>query len=52
MRSFSPSYDGFFKVIGDNDTKIISSPLIKNGNNYEVDFEDFEKKKVKKQKSF
>ena len=41
---FTPAYDGFFKVIGDNDRKIISSPLIKNGNNYEVDFEDFEKK--------
>ena len=35
---FTPAYDGFFKVIGDNDRKIISSPLIKNGNNYEVVF--------------
>lgn len=41
---FTPAYDGFFKVIGDNDRKIISSPLIKNGNNYKIDFEDFEKK--------
>lgn len=40
----TPGYDGFFKVIADNDRKIISSPLVKNGNNYEIDFEDFEEK--------
>ena len=40
----TPAYDGFFKVIADNDRKIIASSLVKNGKNYEVDFEDFEEK--------
>ena len=38
----NPAYDGFFKVIADNDRKIISSSLIKKNNNYEIDFKDFE----------
>ena len=41
---FTPAYDGFFKVIADNDRKIITSSLIKNGKNYEVNFNDFEEK--------
>lgn len=40
----TPAYDGFFKVISDNDRKIISSPLIKKEKGYEIDFEDFEEK--------
>lgn len=40
----TPAYDGFFKVISDNDRKIISSSLIKKNNNYEIDFKDFENK--------
>lgn len=40
----NPAYDGFFKVIADNDRKIISSSLIKKNNNYEIDFKDFENK--------
>lgn len=40
----TPAYDGFFKVIGDNERRIISSSLKKSEEGYEIDFEDFEKK--------
>lgn len=47
----TPAYDGFFKVIKDNERNILSSSLIKTENGYEVDFEDFENK-CKKSKVF
>lgn len=40
----TPAYDGFFKVISDNERKIISSPLIKDKEEYKIDFSDFEEK--------
>lgn len=47
----TPAYDGFFKVIKDNERNILSSSLIKTENGYEVDFKDFENK-CKKSKVF
>ena len=40
----TPAYDGFFKVIIDNERKLISSPLIEKNGRYEINFEDFEEK--------
>lgn len=40
----TPGYDGFFKVIGDNERKLLTSPLKKVENGYEIDFDDFESK--------
>lgn len=40
----TPGYDGFFKVIGDNERKLLTSPLKKVENGYELDFDDFESK--------
>lgn len=40
----TPAYDGFFKVISDNERKIIASPLLNNNGEYEIDFNDFEEK--------
>ena len=40
----TPGYDGFFKVIEDNDRKLLTSSLKKVKNSYEIDFDDFELK--------
>ncbi|MDU1910537.1 MalY/PatB family protein [Fusobacterium sp.] len=40
----TPGYDGFFKVIIDNDRKLLTSPLKKVKDSYEIDFDDFELK--------
>lgn len=40
----TPGYDGFFKVIRDNERKLLTSPLKKVENGYELDFDDFESK--------
>lgn len=40
----NPVYYPFTEVVEDNKRKIISSDLILNYNNYEIDFEDFENK--------
>ena len=40
----TPGYDGFFKVIVDNDREVIESPLKRVDGKYEIDFEDFEAK--------
>lgn len=40
----TPGYDGFFKVIIDNDRKLLTSSLKKVENSYEIDFDDFELK--------
>lgn len=42
----TPVYNCFFSSIRNNDCKIIDSPLVLNGNRYEIDFEDFENKIV------
>ena len=47
----TPGYDGFFKVIVDNDRKLLTSPLKKVKESYEIDFDDFELK-CKKAKIF
>lgn len=47
----TPGYDRFFKVIVDNDRKLLTSPLKKVKESYEIDFDDFELK-CKKAKIF
>ncbi len=47
----TPGYDGFFKVIQDNDRKILASPLKRENEKYHIDFDDFEEK-CKKAKIF
>lgn len=39
-----PVYYPFSEVIGDNDRKLINSPLVLKDGHYEIDFADFEKK--------
>lgn len=39
-----PVYYPFSEVILDNNRKLVNNPLIRKGNRYEIDFEDFEKK--------
>lgn len=40
----TPAYDGFFKVITGNQRVVLTSPLKKSSEKYEIDFEDFEEK--------
>lgn len=39
-----PVYYPFSEVILDNNRKLVNNPLIRKGNRYEIDFEDFERK--------
>lgn len=48
----SPVYAPFFEMIEINNRKIVNSPLVLNGNRYEIDFIDFENKLKKGVKLF
>lgn len=38
----TPAYDAFFKVIQENDRRVVENPLIYEGNTYRIDFDDLE----------
>lgn len=40
----TPAYDGFFKIIKNNNRNILSTSLLLKNNNYYLDFKDFEEK--------
>lgn len=40
----SPVYNSFYRVITNNDCEVVVDDLIYNGEKYEIDFEDFERK--------
>ena len=44
-----PVYYPFSETILDNERKLVNSPLKRNGDRYEIDFEDFEEKIVQEQ---
>lgn len=41
---FTPAYDSFYKVIENNQRRLISSELLENAGYYQIDFEDVEEK--------
>lgn len=43
----TPAYDAFFKVIKDNERRVIENPLIYEKNRYRIDFIDLEEKLAK-----
>lgn len=48
----TPVYHQFFKVIENNDCKVVENPLINENGVYSIDFEDFENKITEKTKIF
>ncbi|AYW47313.1 pyridoxal phosphate-dependent aminotransferase [Tetragenococcus osmophilus] len=45
----TPAYDAFFKVIKENNRKVVENPLYYNGDRYDIDFADLEEKLAKSQ---
>ncbi len=44
-----PMYDAFFRVVQENDRRLIACELVDQDGHYEIDFEDFEKKAAESQ---
>ncbi|HAM79312.1 MalY/PatB family protein [Ornithinibacillus bavariensis] len=48
----TPVYTPFYKVIEEHERKVVKSPLIRKGDTYAIDFEDFEEKLKQGVKAF